>query len=750
MHMSPAHQVPEGGCPAHASDGGAHERLRQIAQITRKTVGSGSVTGHALEITEQIREVFAADACIIRLLEGDDLVLLASSGLPPESCHPRIPVGWGISEEIFRLRRPLFIPDVGRHPRTASVANRMPSSYQFRSYAGAPLWAQDHLIGILGVYWINRVETFSDVDLDCLHVLANGASVALANEHLYEEVVHSRDRLAEEMAARTRAEEALRESERQHRLLFEAAHDGIVFHELSPDPGRCRFLRVNEEACRLLGYTSEEMLTFTPGDVQSPDSLKAAPAEIAALIAQGRLVFEKTLIGKDGRQVPVEIHSAVVSRDGGTYALSIVRDITSRKQWEEALRVRSAVLEAAAVAAERLLEPGDWTETGQALLARLGEVMGAERATIRQVERAEDGSHRIRLAVGWRRPGSEPLVDPGYPAFELEHNGCGRWASLLARGDVINDAVTSLPECERPALLAYGLKSVFAVPIHVEGNWWGTLGFSDTRSGRTWSDLETGAVRMAAGIVAAAIERQRSSERNCEWAAKLAHVARLATLSQMAAVIAHELQQPLTAISNHAEACLLALRNRAPTAGELAADLEVIAAQAGRAGEIIRRTRRSIAPQPTEYVSCSISALAQEVLDALEHEMRLVGVAVRLEIGAVAVVRADAVQVQQVLLNLLRNAMDAMRQTPAQQREILLTAAQVDDGFVRVMVRDGGCGVGETELPQLFDQFFTTKRNGLGLGLPISRYLVEAMGGQMGGQRNTEGGMTFWFTLPTG
>ena len=130
----------------------------------------------------------------------------------------------------------------------------------------------------------------------------------------------------------------LRESEAHYRLLFEAANDGIVFHTIEPDLSLGRFISVNPVICRLLGYTGDEMLHMTPLDIQEEDELARVPKEAQNLFDQGSLLFEKTLTGKDGRRVPVEIHARTFVSGGQALALSIIRDVTERKRAEIALR----------------------------------------------------------------------------------------------------------------------------------------------------------------------------------------------------------------------------------------------------------------------------------------------------------------------------------------------------------------------------------------------------------------------------
>ncbi|GMV97480.1 MAG: hypothetical protein AMXMBFR83_18380 [Phycisphaerae bacterium] len=198
----------------HFSEVSRH-RLRLIASFSGKIVGDVPLARQAQETAEQVRATFGVDACVVRLLEGDDLVLLAATGIPKRRLHPRVPVDFGISKRIIALRRPIFIPDITKDPDIARAQNRLTPAYHFTSYAGTPLLVKDQVIGIFGIYTIRRMDDFSDADLDYLQIFGNNLSAAILNERLYEEVTRQRDRLEAEVAERARAERALRESQEQ-------------------------------------------------------------------------------------------------------------------------------------------------------------------------------------------------------------------------------------------------------------------------------------------------------------------------------------------------------------------------------------------------------------------------------------------------------------------------------------------------------------------------------------------------------
>ncbi|HEX8625710.1 MAG TPA: ATP-binding protein [Allosphingosinicella sp.] len=214
----------------------------------------------------------------------------------------------------------------------------------------------------------------------------------------------------------------------------------------------------------------------------------------------------------------------------------------------------------------------------------------------------------------------------------------------------------------------------------------------------------------------------------------------------MASALAHELNQPLSAISNYVAGSRAMLAREGADVGKVGDALERASDQALRAGQIIRRLRDFVARGETERRIESLPRLLQDasalaLVGAREH-----GIDIRFAIDPDAgLVLADKVQVQQVVLNLIRNAMDAMEESP--RRELRIEACAGEDGMARVTVADTGPGISEEVAGQLFQPFVTTKANGMGIGLSISRTIVESHGGRLWAEPAPGGGTLFHFTL---
>lgn len=242
---------------------------------------------------------------------------------------------------------------------------------------------------------------------------------------------------------------------------------------------------------------------------------------------------------------------------------------------------------------------------------------------------------------------------------------------------------------------------------------------------------------------------RQSEERLRQQTDALAHVSRVAMVGEMAAGLAHEINQPLTAAMNHAEASILAIKSKTATPTELLSDLETIAEQTSRVGQIVRNLRGFVTNRDDRRAVTPIAGLLVDVARLAEMDLRRGGARLDLKIDPdLPPVLANDIQIQQVVLNLIRNAVEAMSECPPVERCVEVGACAVGDGELEVSVADRGRGVPPEVRERIFDPFFTTRSDGLGLGLSISRTIVERHGGRLSYRERRGGGAVFCFTVP--
>jgi len=248
-------------------------------------------------------------------------------------------------------------------------------------------------------------------------------------------------------------------------------------------------------------------------------------------------------------------------------------------------------------------------------------------------------------------------------------------------------------------------------------------------------------------------ERKRAEEereRLRQIEADLAHINRVSMMGELATSIAHEVNQPLSGVVSNASACLRWLAGDPPNVAEVREAVRDIVRDGKRAGEVIARIRaltRRTAP-PKEKID--LNDTVREVLALVGDEARRKSVVIRTQFADLSAVSGDRVQLQQVLLNLVMNAMDAMSSVEDRARQLVITTENIDSDRVQVTVQDSGTGLAPNTMVRIFEPFYTTKSGGMGMGLSISRSIIQSHGGRLWATANDGPGASFHFTLPCG
>jgi PAS domain S-box-containing protein len=244
-------------------------------------------------------------------------------------------------------------------------------------------------------------------------------------------------------------------------------------------------------------------------------------------------------------------------------------------------------------------------------------------------------------------------------------------------------------------------------------------------------------------------ERKRAEverERLRQVQGDLAYMSRVTTMGELAASLAHEIKQPIAAVVTNARTCARWLERETPDLAEASEAASRTVNAAMRASDIVDRVRSLYARGTPHRTLVDVNDMIQEMVVLLQHEASRHDVAIRTELaGRLPDIVADRVQVQQVLMNLMLNGIEAMKDAPG---ELLIASQRTDDGQLLISVSDSGCGIPPKQAERIFEAFFTTKPSGNGMGLSISRTIVESHGGRLWASANTVRGAVFQFTLP--
>jgi len=379
----------------------------------------------------------------------------------------------------------------------------------------------------------------------------------------------------------------------------------------------------------------------------------------------------------------------------------------------------------------------------EAGLRDMGQILGADGATL--WERVED-RQAFRKTHRW--VASSLWVPPDWADGSVLP-----WiVTEVAGGAVVRfSGISDLPpeaQADVPALRSIGVRSMMVVPLTVSGAVVRALCFATASEERDFPEALIPRVKLLGEVLASVLARDESHRRELEARAQAAHAARVGAMGAFAASLAHELTQPLAANLANAETGVRLLAAPEPDLDELRATLADIVADERRAVDLVQKLRRFLRRGEVERGELDVRDVLEEVLQLVAREAQARSVRLRLETAqALPKVIGDRVQLQQVVLNLLSNAIDAVAAGDGTAREVAVLAGRCDNG-VRVEVQDSGVGMDGQTLARIFQTFFTTKPNGMGLGLSISRTIVEAHGGTLSAQSAPGKGSTFRIELP--
>jgi PAS domain S-box-containing protein len=519
-------------------------------------------------------------------------------------------------------------------------------------------------------------------------------------------------------------ERELRSNEERLRALIDNPVMGITV--LDRDH---RFLMTNSTYQAMTGYTDDELKEITPLDITPVDQREVNRKFFREVQRGDRRHYQliKQLVRKDGKLIWIQLYVFAIRNRApvGPHLCAMIFDITEKMRAEEEVARRtSELIKANEELSKEIVER-----------KRSEEQLRRSEAYLAQAQRlSRTGS------FGWTRSSGEiHWSDESFRIFALDPKVKPTIDVVVERvhpddREVVRRAISETSQGEKDFDVMHRIVTPDGSVKHVHV-------LSSTMMDMAGNQEIVGAITDVTERVRAQAELQQIRD-------ELARVARVTTLGELTAAIAHEVNQPLTAVISSGNACLRRLSHETPNVEAARKSVERVISEGNRAAEVIKRLRALVQKAPAQRERLSINEAITEVLPIIDVEIRRNSISLRTDLASdVPPILGDRIQLQQVMLNLMLNAIDAMSGT-APPRDLLVTSARGELNEVLVTVRDTGTGLDEKSLDRLFEAFYTTKAQGMGIGLAVSRTIVQTHGGSLWARTNEPRGAVFAFTLP--
>ncbi|MFM0062434.1 PAS domain S-box protein [Paraburkholderia aspalathi] len=567
-----------------------------------------------------------------------------------------------------------------------------------------------------------------------LHQCSHLRAWTTVERRLFEEIGRRlEDALTSTLAHRNllASEEALHTSEERFRTLVDHAADAIFLYDEEDI-----VIDVNRQASEALGYTREELIgmrtcQFDPD--LSPEKLQWIKQRLRE---DGSATFNARHRRKDGSLFPVEVRARTFNRGGRLFAIALASDITDRRRREQRLLAQFGVT-------QTLSEVGSLEEAAPRILRELCEALEWDRGAFWRIDPEAGVQVRVQAwpSDTFARAGSGLVSGTGGFGMGLPgrvwSSGAPVWIPDMALDREFQRAEPVTKE---------GLRAAFAFPIMLRTGVLGVIEFF-SREVRG-ADPELVQMTTAVGSqVGQFIERTRAEDALRDAREKLVQASQMATVAELSASIAHEINQPLQAVVAHAQACRRWLAANPPDIGNARLSAEAIVRDGYATADVISRIRALFLRSAPAKVNLDINKLILQVCTLMAEDIHGNVISLKTQLAQdVPMIRADAVQIQQVIVNLVRNAIEALSATVERPKSLLIRSGRDGDNVV-VDVQDEGMGIANPET--IFEPFTTTKEAGMGMGLAICRSIVESHAGHIWVVRNEVCGVTFSFSLPT-
>ncbi|MEJ2115201.1 MAG: PAS domain S-box protein [Gammaproteobacteria bacterium] len=476
------------------------------------------------------------------------------------------------------------------------------------------------------------------------------------------------------------------------------------------DANTLQFIHANKGALKNIQYSNSEILSLTPVDIKPEFSLEKFQKLIEPLSTgeEDKIVFTTEHQRKDEGRYPVEVHLELSEYGGKPAYIAIILDITRRKHIEESLRLKEEefqlIFENAPIGIAVLDLEGNYVNVNPSLC----DILGYSKPELLKFS-YKDITHPDDIVISGNF--LHKLLKGDFSGFSIEKR------YIRKDRKVINVAL-SVALVHESVFLAHNKMGKPALLIsHIQD----------------------------------VTEEAMAEEKSKALQEQLAHLDRIGMMGEMAAGIAHEINQPLTAIDSYAQAALRRIKDKSLNLNKIQELLEKISKASARTSDVISHMRAMVKRKSNQHERCNINILIEEAVKLAEADSQAKEFKLKQDLAkSFSDAIVDPIQIQQVILNLIRNAMDAAAQETEEYKQIIIRSALIaKENRIQVSIIDFGSGIDDETAEQLFNPFFTTKPSGMGMGLAICQSIIQMHGGHLWFTSNENKGSAFHFTLPT-
>ncbi len=552
--------------------------------------------------------------------------------------------------------------------------------------------------------------------------------------------------VARDITERIQAEEKLRTTLQMSDDIVNAIPAGLFIYQYSP-PDTLVLLKGNPESERLTGIRTEDY-KGKEFDENWPAARQQGITDAYLEVMRTGKTFEVEDLYYEDQQIKGIFRIRAFRLPDDKLAIAF-ENIAQRKKAEAELQYRmifeNLVL---SISTEFINLDSDEIDNGiNNALQKIGEFLSADRSYVFQYK--ENGTFMDNTHE-WCREGMEThkerLQNLWVDDFKSAKDMLRKLEVLfIPRVSNHSDECTA----NRHGYAAEVIQSMICVPLIYGSSILGFVNFISVHQERNWTKDSVQLLKIVGEIFANALMRKRAKEQEKQHQVELAHASRLSNIGEMVSGLAHELNQPLSAISLLSGGCRRIMESETEIPDEVSQALEEIVNQCQQAGQIINSIKRFVRNHTPRRIPARINQIMKEAAKLVEAEGRKIGASVRWEFtDPLPEVIIDPIQIEQVLINLILNAYEAMEEVDPYERILVLGTRLTSENEIEVSIKDTGKGLHVDDAERIFESFFTTKTQGLGLGLSLSHSIIEAHGGRIWMTPNTDHGVTFRFTLP--